>query len=172
MKNTFNLLSIGLTFGLLIFTGCVSDDSDEATISPINDANVMRASIGSFSFESDDLNTGSSLSGMSGAQTLRLTAGDGSRIITLEIIGYAGEGTYDVSTTVPERRVVASYAASNGSSNINDWPVWNAPFENSTNGQVVINAASASSVSGSFNFVGQNGDETLAVSNGTFIIEL
>ena len=172
MKNTLKFLSLGLTLCLFICTSCVSDNSDEGTISPVDDANVMRASIGSFTFESDDVNTGSSLSGASGAQTLRLSAGDGSRIITLEIIGYVGEGTYDVSTTVPERRVVASYAASNGSTNINEWPVWNAPFENSTNGQVVINSASDTSVSGSFNFVGKNGDETLSISNGSFTIML
>ncbi|MAM19319.1 MAG: DUF6252 family protein [Christiangramia sp.] len=154
----FLLISVALT-------SCSGDDENGAG----DGGGKMTAKIEGKDFESFAISSNAVKSSSNGGTMLFLQGTNSDGIgITMTIMGYDGEGTYQFGP-VTSNFNTASYTETNISNPMNT-QVWSASYDTSSSGSVTISEETDSGVKGTFQFKGKNGndDSIKTISGGEF----
>lgn len=167
MKKAFYIL-----LATMFLIGCdLNDDNEDVVQNPpsVNEANVLRASVGDETFESIDFNTNSNFINDT---TLRLSGGNGSSTFTFTIKDYQGVGFYEFEPADSETGVEAIYAIP-GSNGVPD-RIWTAVIDVDDPDEIIVTEATENSISGTFSYMAENPTENsvIQITSGSFTIEL
>ncbi len=172
MKSNFLLIGAFFLFLTFSFTSCSEDDGDGGGGTAA--AGTVKANVDGFNFESQPM--ASSLSVVSGGtgQTMFITATDfEGRNLTLQIIGYNGEGSYDIggSNTILVNATWVEVDVNNPTNS----ETWISPYDgDAVRGFIDVDSDSGSNMTGTFEFTaGGNagGGGVINITNGSFNLD-
>ncbi len=164
VKLQFKLIILLLSLPVAMIS-CSSDDENGSG----DGGGKMTAKIEGKNFESFAISSNAVKSSSAGGTMLFLQGTNADGIgITMTIMGYDGEGTYQFGP-VTNNANTASYTETN-ISNPMATQVWSASYDTSPSGSVTISEESGSGVKGTFQFKGKNGndDSIKTISAGEF----
>jgi hypothetical protein len=169
MKNLKKIMVVVMTVTMVSITSCSKDDDGG------NGGNAasgtIEAKINGSQFTSLEITSFASLTTGGGQTTLIMQGNTQSKAINMIIIGYNGEGTYELSDS--NIFTSASYIEPNISDPVNS-RTWNAPFQDSgVIGEINISEETESTIKGTFNFTAKNTNDgsTKNITEGSFNLD-
>lgn len=169
MKAIKQLLLCLTVISSLSLTSCSSDDDGGGNGNAAS--GTLTAKIDGVSFTSLQITSFANKVDVNGDFTLTLQGNTADQAISMTIVGYTGEGTYEISDS--NVFITAVYTEPNITNPLNS-PTWAAPYANSgVIGEINISEESDSGVKGTFNFTGQNSNDntTKVISEGSFDLD-
>lgn len=168
MKNLKQFMLLVMAVSMVSLTSCSKDDDggDAGTAGE----GTITAMVNGTQFTSLEITTAANTVTGGGITFLTIQGNTATQVVNLNISGYEGVGTYELSDN--NVFITASY----GEPNVNDplnLPTWSAPYQDSgVVGQIKISADADGRVKGTFNFTGKNSiDDTLkTITDGSFDI--
>lgn len=169
---TFKFLFLVLI--ICLGTASCSSDDDGGNSGEAANGTIQANPEGSDNFQSSEQATSAQRVSAQGSTTLIVTGSDTSgRNITLQIIGFDAEGTYDMtggSTSIVATAIYTETDLANPQAS----PSWSAPYSDALNGEINISSVSETNVQGTFSFTGRNNQDNTdlkTVSNGSFNVD-
>ena len=168
MKTTKKLINLSslfiLSFALL--TSCSKDDDGESSG---DGGGKVTAKIEGSSFESFSQSSNAVKSTSAGGTMLFVQGTNADGIgITITIIGYDGEGSYQLGP-ITNNFNTASYTETD-INNPTATQVWSASYDTSSSGSINIDEETSQGIKGTFQFKGKNGNDgsIKTISEGQF----
>jgi len=177
MKTQFlktSLILLSLVFGLTTMS-CSDDDGDNPGGNTAA-AGTVKADVDVYNFESSPMASSLSVAdGGGGSTTMFITATDlGGRNLTLQIVGYNGEGNYDIGG-VNSILVTATWIVVDVNNPTGTPETWISPYDgDAVRGFIDVNSDSGDNMQGTFEFSasdGTGGSGTINVTNGSFNLD-
>lgn len=155
-----------------LVVSCGVDDSESGVtpvVDPVNENNTIQAQINGSDFASTDSNTFAQITNES---SLRLVGREGLSSVEILIEGYTGTGLYALESGNPTISLDANYVISSNQGAPDR--VWTIISDDTSQGQVTIDEASDTSITGTFSFTlfNESEDSTLVFSSGTLTVEV
>lgn len=158
-----------MSMSLVTLSSCSSDDDGGGGGQAAQ--GTITAKIDGSSFTSLEITSFASLTTGGGQTTLVMQGNTSSQAINMLIIGYNGEGTYELSDDNVFRS--ASYIEPNVNDPINS-QTWNAPYQDSgVIGEINVSEETDTTIKGTFNFTAKNSNDgsTKSITEGSFNLE-
>lgn len=155
-----------ITIASLSLTGCSSDDDGGSG----GDAGkgTIKAKVDGVQFTSLEITSIANKVTAGGVTTLTLQGNTSSQAITMIVIGYEGEGTYQISDS--NVFISATYVEPNISDPLNS-PTWSAPYQDSgIIGEINVSEETSDNIVGTFNFTAKSSADgsTKVITDGSF----
>jgi hypothetical protein len=174
MKSKFlTICAIFFSLILTTTTSCSSDDSDGGGGGGSAAMGTLKATVDGSSFESSEMATSLTVVDAGGNTTMFITATDlQGRNMTLQIIGYAGEGSYDIggANTILVNATWVLVDVNNPLAS----QTFASPYDgDAVRGTITITADSGDNMQGTFEFTAKDnmgGSTIVNVTNGSFNI--
>lgn len=171
MKTLKHIVMVFALMGLVM--SCSSDD-DGGNSGEAANGTIQANPDGSDNFQSTQQATQAQRITAQNSTTVIITGSDNiGRNITLQIIGFDGEGTYNINGGATSVVATGLYTEIN-LQNPQASPTWSAPYSDSMNGEINISAVTETNVQGTFSFTGRNNQDDTdlkTVSNGSFNVD-
>lgn len=177
MRNFRQFMLLIMTFSLITFTSCSSDDDGGAPGGA--PAGVLVAKVDGVSFQSLEISSSATIvdAGMAGRNLIIIATNSDGNAFSFTIIGYDGEGTYPFGGGANIFNT-ASYTETDVDLNnpLNSTTeIWQAPYDDTVVGEINISSETESKVIGTFDFTGKNvnGDQSLkTITEGSFDLDI
>lgn len=175
MRILKHILLLVMVSSLLMHTSCSnSDDSDGGPIAAGN--GTLVAKVDGTNYQSLDISSSATVTNAGGGLKnliIIATNSDGNGF-AITIFGYDGPGTYELTGANAAVTNTASYTETDvnlSNPTASTTELWQAPYDSTKAGEVIISEETASNVKGSFNFSGKNvnGDGSVkSITDGSF----
>ena len=177
MKTQFlktSLILLSLVFGLTTMS-CSDDDDGDNPGGNTAAAGTVKANVDGFNFESSPMVSSLTLQNAGGSTTMFITSTDlEGRNLTLQIIGYNGEGNYDIggANTI---LVTATWVVVDVNNPTGTPETYISPYDgDAVRGFIDVNSDSGDNMQGTFEFTAADnmgGSGTINVTNGSFNLD-
>ncbi|GGD12768.1 DUF6252 family protein [Hyunsoonleella pacifica] len=173
MRNLKHIYALVIV--LLTLTSCSNNDDNDG--GPITAGNgTLVAKVDGANFQSLDISSSATVANAgSGLKNLVIIASNSDgNAFAITIFGYDGPGTYELTGANAAVTNIASYTETDvnlSNPTASTTEIWQAPYDDTKVGEVIISEETASNVTGSFNFSGKNvnGDGSVkSITEGSF----
>jgi len=158
-----------MTMLLITLTGCSSDDDGGSSGGAAS--GTINAKIDGTNFTSMEISSSATLAN-SGQNLVIIGSNSSGKAITITIIGYEGEGTYEISGSMVSSASYSETDVSNPSNPTTE--IWQSPYEDSLLGEINISEETENKIKGTFNFMCKNvnGDDSIKnITEGSFDLD-
>lgn len=175
MRNLKHIYLLVIASTLLTFASCSnSDDNDGGAVTAGN--GTLVAKVDGINFQSLEISSSATVANAgSGLKNLIIIASNSDgNAFAITIFGYDGPGTYELTGANVAVTNTASYTETDvnlSNPTASTTEIWQAPYDDTKVGEVIISEETASNVTGSFNFLGKNvnGDGSVkSITEGSF----
>ena len=174
MRHFKNFMILVMTLTAVTLTSCSnSDDSGDDPGSGGASSGVLVAKVDGNSYQSMRISSSATVAN-SGNNLIIIASNSSGKAFSISIFGFTGEGTYPIGGGVNITNV-ASYTVTDVSDPQNPTTeIWQAPYDSTEVGEIVITSVTDNKVKGTFNFSCKNvgGDQSVkTITEGSFNLD-
>lgn len=166
MKNLKQIMLMVMTVTTLGITSCSKDDDGDGVGN--TGEGTITATVNGQTFTTLEITSAANTSAGGGITFLTIQGNTATQAVNLNITGYEGVGTYELSDS--NVFMSANYSEPNVNDPLN-LPMWNAPYQDSgVVGEINISEDADGRIKGSFSFTGKSSNDgsIKSITDGTF----
>ena len=173
MRHFKNFMILVMTLTAVTFTSCSnSDDTGDDPGAGGASSGVLVAKIDGTNYQSSAISSSATVAN-NGQNLIIIASNSSGKAFALTVLGFSGEGTYPLgggaNITNSASYTVTDVDLNNPQNTTTE--IWQAPYDNTAVGEIVVTSVTDSKVKGTFNFTCKNvgGDQSLkTITAGSF----
>lgn len=176
MRNLKQFMLFVMIGSLITLTSCSSDDDSGDGGGGSAASGTLSARIDGTSYQSMEISSSATITAVGGVNNLLIIASNSDgNAFALSIFGYEGAGTYKLTGADIAVTNTGSYTEADVSDPMNpSIEIWQAPYDNTEVGEIVVTEETDTKVKGNFSFTGKNvnGDNSVKnIAEGAFNLD-